>query len=201
MATQPIIWTMRRVAPMLAAFGIALAAPAAEARPGTPLIASVFAARKAHVPLAVFMTRHGQVVAEEWHSYTTPTQEEGPAWTPAQAQRLRGLLMGAQPPVREAERKVPWASFPVWAYGYPGDRWVMFESKRGANKIWGIFAVASWYWSDAISPSFLPPDDCEGWKLLNGKLISLGGHPGLAPLPSPRVRPRGTATPGFPSAF
>jgi hypothetical protein len=156
----------------------------------------VAVARKAHVPLGVFVVRDGKVVVEEWHSYTTPTQETGPAWPVARAHALRATLMGGARPVEETERRVPWASFPVWAYRYAGERWVLYESKRGTDKVWGILAAASWYWTDALAVTFAMPADTQGWKLLGGKLFKL---PHVAP--SPSLAPRRSPSPGFPSGF
>ncbi|MDB5101483.1 MAG: hypothetical protein JWM80_5904 [Cyanobacteria bacterium RYN_339] len=180
------------------ALALALVAAPAEARPGLPLAASVEVARKAKVPLAVFVVRSGRVVVEEWHSYTTPTQETGPAWSVAQAHALRATLMGAAKPQHEMERRVPWASFPVWAFAYGGDRWAVYESKRGTDRVWGILAVASWYWTDALAVTFAMPEDTHGWKLLGGKLLELT-H--TQPPPSQAPRSRRSASPGFPSAF
>lgn len=183
---------------MVRAYALVLAlawAQPALAKPGLPLDASVKVARQARVPLAVFVVQGGKVVVEEWHSYTTPTQDTGPAWSTAKAHQLRATLMGGERPTQEASHKVPWASFPVWAFGYAGDRWVLYESKRGAERVWGILAAASPYWTDALAVSFLMPADTQGWKLLGGRLYKLP----QAEKPSPR--PRRTASPGFPSGF
>jgi hypothetical protein len=177
---------------------LGLASPAL-ARPGLLLLPSVAVARAAKVPLAVFVVRGGKVVAEEWHSYTTPTQEQGPAWTVAQAHRLRLILMGHAKPPTQLERKVGWASFPVWCFAYPGDRWAIYESKRTTDKVWGILAVASWFWSASLSTSFVEPDDCQGWKLVHGKLQELG-HRNL-PAQSSQRPPKAKPSPTFPSVF
>jgi hypothetical protein len=180
--------------PWLLALALLWASPAV-AKPGQGLEASVKVAKQAHVPLAVFVVQGGKVVVEEWHSYTTPTQETGPAWATAKAHQLRATLMGGERPTQEASRKVPWASFPVWAFGYAGDRWVLYESKRGTDRVWGILAAASSYWTDALAVTFMMPADTQGWKLLGGRLYKLPA----AARPSPR--PRSTASPGFPSGF
>lgn len=164
----------------------------AAARPGATLAESVAIARAAKVPIAVFVVRNGRVVVEEWHSYTTSTQETGPAWPVAEAHAKRRALMGPLPVLSEGQRAVPWAGFPVWAFAYPRGQWAIFESKRGTGHVWAILAVASWYWTDAISPSFVMPADTRGFKLLGGKLIALTRE---APPASPTPRP--TPTTGF----
>ena len=170
---------------------LGLAAGPAAARPGSTLAESVAIAKRARVPIAVFVVRGGRVVVEEWHSYTTPTQETGPAWPVAEAHAKRLALMGAAE-TAEGTKTVPWAGFPVWTFAYPGGKWAIFESKRGTDHVWAILAVASWYWADAISPSFVMPADTRGYKLLGGKLIPID----RAATPAP-VRPRATATPLF----
>lgn len=184
-ATALLTWTL-------------LVTPAA-ARPGMRLLPAVALARKAGVPLAVFVVQHDVVVAEEWHSYTQPTQNWGPSWTPAQADRLRVKLMGPDTSL-ESSRKVHWASFPVWCFAYADDHWAIYESKRGSRKIWGILAVVSWYWADSLSVGFMMPDDSQGWKLLNGKLIELT-HRLPTPAPWPPPRPRRSPKSDFPSLF
>lgn len=173
----------------------------AAARPGLDLKTSVAIARKARVPVVVFVTQGRRVVVEEWHSYTTPTQTVGPAWTIAEAHTLRRLLIGDAVSVAETERRVGWASFPVWAFAYPNDQWVLYESKRQGPRVWGILAAISWSWTDALTLSFVMPPDTRGWKLLNGKLIPTRMAPSHnAPPPSP-VYSRPTPTPGFYSPF
>jgi hypothetical protein len=198
--TRGMLESMRLIVCLTVAFGLWLSdASRALARPGTLLLPSIAVARAAKVPLAVFVVRHGKVVAEEWHSYTTPTQEQGPAWTVEQAHRLRVTLMGGASLPTQRERKVGWASFPVWCFLYPRDLWAIYESKRTTDRVWGILAVVSWYWSDSLSTSFVELEDCEGWKLVNGRLQALA-HRTLVP-PRPTRLPKAKASPTFPSLF
>ena len=170
-----------------------------ERPPGLPLAASVAIARGAHVPLAIFVTRRGIVVDEEWHSYTTPTQETGPALSMPQARGLARTLMGAEKPLLETQKRTGWASFPVFCLGYANDRWVVFESKHRATRVWGLLAIASWYWAESISVNFLMP---AGHARLEApgrqKLLKLLPHG--APRPTVRA-PRRSAEPEFPSGF
>lgn len=177
---------------------LSLAAPA-DARPGQDIASSVAIAKAQKVPFALFVTRHERVVCEEWHSYTTPSQESGPSWGPARSHALRQAMMGGQKPRSDAGRKVPWAGFPVWTFGYAKDQWVLYGSKRGAARIWSIMGTASWYWADAPAIWFVMPDDTRAYKLLNGKLIQLAYHP---PKPSPAVGypPRPKPSADFPGA-
>ncbi len=167
----------------------------AAARPGATLAESLAIVRAQRVPIAVLVLREGRVLVEEWHSYTTPTQETGPAWPIAEAHAKRRAMMGDDGLGRpvEAARAVPWAGFPVWAFAYPGGRWAIYESKRGTDHVWALLGIADWHWSQALVPGFAMPADTQAYKLLHGKVVPLE-RPAVV-VASPR--PRATPTPGF----